>query len=81
MTLDDTFSSREEINAALLSRVQPDAERWGVTITRVEIFNILPPNDIKAAMEQQIKAERDRRSEVLRVRSVETESRDGINFA
>lgn len=67
MTLDDTFSSREEINAALLSRVQPDCERWGVSIIRVEIFNILPPDDIKRAMEQQIKAERDRRSEVLRV--------------
>ena len=66
MSLDDTFSSRDDINAQLLARVQPDVERWGVSITRVEIFNILPPTDIKAAMEQQIKAERDRRSEVLR---------------
>ena len=65
MTLDDTFSSREDINAQLIAEVRPDAERWGVTITRVEIFNILPPADIKAAMEYQITAERDRRSMVL----------------
>ncbi len=42
MTLDDTFSSREQINAILLSKVQRDAERWGVTITRVEVFSITP---------------------------------------
>lgn len=65
MTLDDTFSSREQINAELLSKVQRDAERWGVTITRVEIFNILPPHDIRSAMENQIKSERERRSTVL----------------
>lgn len=66
MTLDDTFSSRDTINAELLLRVKPDVERWGVAITRVEIFNIIPPSDIKAAMELQIRAERTRRSEVLR---------------
>ncbi|KAF0709073.1 hypothetical protein AaE_012985 [Aphanomyces astaci] len=65
MTLDDTFSSRDEINYELLSKVKHDVERWGVTITRVEIFDIIPPMDIKLAMEQQIKAERWRRSEVL----------------
>ncbi|KAF0695445.1 Aste57867_13733 [Aphanomyces stellatus] len=65
MTLDDTFSSRDEINSELLSKVKHDVERWGVTITRVEIFDIVPPTDIKMAMEQQIKAERSRRSEVL----------------
>ena len=43
-----------------------DAERWGVTITRVEIQNILPPEDIKNVMEKQIKSERMRRAEVLR---------------
>jgi len=66
MTLDDTFSSREAINAQLLGKIQRDSERWGVTITRVEIFNILPPADIKNAMENQIRAERERRSTVLR---------------
>lgn len=66
MTLDDTFSSREQINAQLLSKIQRDAERWGVSVTRVEIFNIDPPPDIKRAMMNQIQAERDRRSDVLR---------------
>ncbi len=42
-----------------------DAERWGVSIKRVEIMNILPPKDIKHAMESQIKEERERRSNVL----------------
>lgn len=65
MTLDDTFSSRDHINANLLSILRPDAERWGVSITRVEIFNINPPENIKLAMENQIKAERERRSHVL----------------
>mmetsp|Transcript_158744 Transcript_158744/g.385588 ORF Transcript_158744/g.385588 Transcript_158744/m.385588 type:complete len:338 (+) Transcript_158744:235-1248(+) len=66
MTLDDTFSSREVINGQLLSKIQRDSERWGVTITRVEIFNIIAPWDIKDAMENQIRAERERRSTVLR---------------
>jgi len=65
MTLDDTFSSREIINAQLKESTCGDAERWGVTITRVEIMNILPPADIKDAMEKQIKEERERRSTVL----------------
>jgi regulator of protease activity HflC (stomatin/prohibitin superfamily) len=66
MTLDDTFSSREKINGELLGKISRDAERWGVTVTRVEIFNIDPPPDIRSTMENQIKAERERRSEVLK---------------
>lgn len=65
LTLDDTFSSREEINAELLGKVARDCERWGVTITRVEVFNISPPSDILDAMTKQITAERERRSAVL----------------
>lgn len=48
------------------TKIHLDAERWGVTITRVEIQNILPPRDIKNVMEKQIKSERMRRAEVLR---------------
>lgn len=65
MTLDDTFSSREKINHHLLQKMRDDAERWGVKITRVEIFNLDPASDIKVAMERQIKAERERRAMVL----------------
>lgn len=66
MTLDDTFSSRDIINNTLKDKTAGDAERWGVTIHRVEIFNINPPHDIKLAMENQIQEERERRSTVLR---------------
>lgn len=65
MTLDDTFSSREKLNQELLFKMRPDAERWGVVITRVEIFDIQPGQAIKTAMESQIKAERQRRAMVL----------------
>lgn len=65
LTLDDTFSSREQINSELLAKVARDCERWGVAITRVEVFNISPPSDILDAMTQQITAERERRSNVL----------------
>lgn len=65
LTLDDTFSSRDIINQRLRERTAADADRWGVTIRRIEIFNILPPRDVKEAMEAQIKEERGRRSTVL----------------
>lgn len=65
MTLDDTFSSRELINAELKDRTKLDAERWGITIKHVEIVNILPPDDIKRVMEEQIREERERRSTVI----------------
>ncbi|GKT25099.1 Stomatin/HflK/HflC family like protein [Aduncisulcus paluster] len=64
--LDDTFSSREQINAMLMSRLSETCERWGVEISRVEIQNIFPPPDVKQAMQEQIKEERDRRSTVLK---------------
>ena len=65
ITLDDAFSSREQINAELLQHVSKDAQRWGVNIVRVEVVEIEPPPDIKQAMESQITAERARRSAVL----------------
>ncbi|KAK8807289.1 hypothetical protein WA158_004048 [Blastocystis sp. Blastoise] len=49
-----------------LPYIQLDAERWGVSITRVEIQNIIPPDDIKTVMESQIRSERFRRAEVLK---------------
>jgi regulator of protease activity HflC (stomatin/prohibitin superfamily) len=65
MTLDDTFSSREVINAQLKDATKLDAERWGITIKHVEILNIFPPKEIQNAMEHQIREERERRSTVL----------------
>lgn len=71
LTLDDAFSSRERINDDLLKAIVRDAERWGVTITRVEVQHIIPPADIKTTMEAQIIAERNRRSMVLKVRTAQ----------
>lgn len=69
MSLDDTFSTREEINNQLLDRVRVDCERWGITLTRVEICNIIfvkvGGEDVVEALKNQIKAERARRSKVL----------------
>jgi regulator of protease activity HflC (stomatin/prohibitin superfamily) len=64
-TLDETFASREVINNELLAIVQRDSERWGVRIMRVEVVDIDPPADVRQAMEEQIKAERERRSLML----------------
>jgi len=65
VTLDESFSSRETLNNQLLSVVATDAQRWGVSIVRVEVVSIDPPGDIKRAMEEQIRCSRDRRASVL----------------
>jgi regulator of protease activity HflC (stomatin/prohibitin superfamily) len=65
LTLDDTFASREAVNDELKQKTFTDAERWGATILRVEIFNISPPGDVRSAMESQIQEERQRRATVL----------------
>jgi regulator of protease activity HflC (stomatin/prohibitin superfamily) len=65
MDLDQTLASRETINNKLRQVLDETTGNWGVTVTRVELQNIEPPPEIKTTMERQMRAERDRRAQVL----------------
>jgi len=62
--LDGVLSEREQINAALRTRLDEVTERWGVKVTNVEIREILPPRDVQESMNRQLTAERTRRAVV-----------------
>ena len=65
LELDESLSSRDTINTKLRTILDDATNKWGVKVNRVELQDINPPEDIKAAMEKQMRAERDRRASVL----------------
>ncbi|KAB2963712.1 MAG: paraslipin [Thermoanaerobaculia bacterium] len=63
--LDKTFEERANINASVVSELDKASEPWGVKVLRYEIKNITPPKDVLAAMEKQMRAEREKRAVIL----------------
>lgn len=66
MELDETLTSRDIVNTKMRSILDEATDPWGIKIHRVELKNILPPKDIRDAMEKQMRAERERREAILR---------------
>ncbi len=65
LSLDETLTSRDTINGKLTVTLDEATDRWGIKVTRVELKNIMPPQEIRQSMEKEMKAERDRRQTVL----------------
>ena len=65
LDLDETLTSRDIINTRMRSILDEATDPWGIKVNRVELKNIIPPKDIREAMERQMRAEREKREKVL----------------
>jgi regulator of protease activity HflC (stomatin/prohibitin superfamily) len=65
LALDETLTSRDTINAKMTEILDRETDPWGIKVIRVEVRNIVPPQDIRNAMEKQMRAERERRETLL----------------
>ncbi len=70
LELDETLTSRDLINTRMRLILDEATDPWGIKVNRVELKNILPPQDIQSAMEKQMKAEREKRESILRAEGV-----------
>ncbi|MEE6296526.1 SPFH domain-containing protein [Georgenia wangjunii] len=70
MDLEQTLTSRDQINGQLRGVLDEATGRWGIRVNRVELKSIDPPQSIQGAMEQQMRAERDRRAAILTAEGV-----------
>lgn len=65
MTVDQTLTSRDVINTKMRTELDEATDPWGIKVNRVELKSILPPSDIRIAMEKEMKAEREKRANIL----------------
>ena len=72
LELDETLTSRDLVNTKLRTILDEATDKWGIKVNRVELKNILPPQDIQNAMEKQMRAEREKREAILRAEGQKT---------
>lgn len=70
MTVDETLTSRDIINTKMRQELDEATDPWGIKVNRVELKSILPPNDIRVAMEKEMKAEREKRAKILEAQAL-----------
>lgn len=78
LELDHTLTSRDTINTQIRTILDEATDAWGIKVNRVELKNIIPPKEIQDSMEKQMKAERERRAQIL---TAEGEKRSAILLA
>ena len=78
LELDHTLTSRDVINTQIRTILDEATDAWGIKVNRVELKNIIPPQEIQVSMEKQMKAERERRAQIL---TAEGEKRSAILIA